>query len=719
MSLRKSLVAGIIFLIGAASAHAGDETRDLLWAAVRNGDAAAIAELLDKGADVNSQNELGITALWIAAGKEKPEIVELLIARGANVNVRDGIWYQTPLSISLREGSEESVKKILAAGAKDLDEAASVAAGSADVARLQLVLDTGKVSQDTLDGILYSTAESKAAVREAFTKAGAKSVPKADPADLKRWTAFAGKYENDNGSSLIIEVADVGLITKSPSGTGSAFRPTGLNSFVPVGSVNSSIMFEQSGEKVTRVVFRRFTSETYFYPAKPVATPTAAARSEDAASKVTAPLNWPQFRGPDATGIGDGQHPPISWDVKSGANIKWKTAIPGLGHSCPVVWEDRVFLTTAVSGEADPKIRTGNYGDVASVDDTTVHTWHVLCLDRGTGEILWNKKVHEGVPKIKRHLKGSQANCTPATDGKRVVACFGPEGLYCFDFAGNQLWSRDLSTIDSSFAMDQKYEWGFGSSPIIHDGLAIVQFDLSRDSFIAAYSLDDGSRVWTTPRDEIPSWSTPTVWRNSQRTEIVTNAAQYARSYDPATGKELWRLAKKSEVTIPAPVPYGDLVFVVSGNRPIQPIIAIKPGASGDISLNGEASESDFVAWSRLRGGPYMPTPIVYGPHLYVCSNAGVVTCYEAATGQQIYRERIGGNSYTASPVAADGRLYFVSEQGEVRVIKAGAEFELLAVNEMGDVCMAVPALSGGMLFIRSQHYLFALSRGAVTAPVD
>ena len=391
--------------------------------------------------------------------------------------------------------------------------------------------------------------------------------------------------------------------------------------------------------------------------------------------------------------------------------MKWKSPIPGMGHSSPVVWGNRVFLTTAISGDPDPKIRTGNYGDVDSVDDATVHTWHVICLNRDTGNILWNNQVYQGVPKIKRHLKGSQANCTPATDGKHVVACFGSEGLYCFDLEGNLRWKRDLSTIDSSFALDQEYEWGFGSSPIIHEGHVIVQFDLSRDSFIAAYALEDGSRVWATPRDEIPSWSTPTAWKNSLRSEIVTNAAQYARSYDPATGKELWRLAKKSEVTVPAPVPAGDLVFIVSGNRPIQPIIAIKPGAEGDISLAGDASTNDFVAWSRMRGGPYMPTPIVYNGHLYVCSNAGVLTCYDAATGQQVYRERMGGVSYTASPVAADGRIYFVSEQGEVRVVKAGVEFELLAVNDLEEVCMSVPAISGGILFIRSQHHLFALER--------
>jgi outer membrane protein assembly factor BamB len=473
-----------------------------------------------------------------------------------------------------------------------------------------------------------------------------------------------------------------------------------------------TLTFERQGDKVTKVISRRFTAETYYFPVKPVAKPTGPPKEGEGDVTVAVATNWPQFRGPAATGVADGQHPPITWDVKTGTNVLWKTPIPGLGHSGPVVWGDSVFLTTAVSsGDADPKIRTGNYGDVESVNDTSEHTWQVLRVDRNTGKILWTRTAFKGVPKIKRHLKGSQANCTPATDGKRLVACFGSEGLYCYDFDGKLLWKRDLSTIDSSFAIDRQYEWGFGSSPVIHDGLVILQFDLSKDSFIAAYSLEDGSRVWSTPRDEIPSWSTPTVWKNSKRTEIVTNAAQYARGYDPATGKELWRLEKKSEIAVPTPVPAGDLIFIVSGNRPIQPIFAIKPGASGDISLKKGQTSNEHIAWSKMRGGPYMPTPIVYGPHLYVCSNAGVVTCYEAKTGKEVYRERIGGESYTASPVAADGQLYFASEQGEVRVVKAGAEFELLAVNDLGDVCMAPPAISGGTLFVRSQHFLFALGR--------
>jgi outer membrane protein assembly factor BamB len=706
-TVRIAFLAAIASLVFAAPALAKDTPRDALWAAVRNGDAKAVRAALDGGADVNARSEIGITALWIAASKGKLDVIDLLLERGADVNARDGIWYQTPLSMSLGGfggfGNAEAVKRFLKAGAKDVDAAALTAAARGNVTLLQLVLDTKKVTQESLDAALHAAPESSKQVREALTKAGAKPLPPADPKDRAAWAALAGTYENDNATALTIKVDNVGLVAGA-----TVYRPAGPDRFVAVGNPDAGLAFERADGKVTRVALRRFTAEYYFYPAKPVAKAVAApARS---VAQVAVGMDWPQFRGPRATGVADGQHPPTTWDVKSGTNVRWKTPIPGLGHSCPIVWGDRVFVTTAISsGDPDPKIRTGNYGDVASVNDVSKHTFQVLCLDRESGKILWTKTAYEGVPKIKRHLKGSQANCTPATDGKRVVACFGSEGLYCYDFEGKQLWKRDLSTIDSSFAIDREYEWGFGSSPVIHDGLVILQFDLSRDSFLAAYSLEDGSRVWATSRDEIPSWSTPTVWTNSQRTEIVTNAAQYARGYDPTTGKELWRLAKKSEVTIPTPVPAGDRVFVVSGNRPIQPIFAIKPGATGDISLKEGETKNDFVAWGTMRGGPYMPTPIVYGPHLYVCSNAGIVTCYDAATGKLLYRERIGGTSYTASPVAADGRLYFVSEQGEVRVVKAGEKFDLLAVNDMGDVCMTNPAISRGALFVRTQHALFAL----------
>jgi outer membrane protein assembly factor BamB len=705
--VRLAAMAGLVFLAGTANPK--DDNRESLWAAVRSGDAKGVKALVDKGVDVNAKNEIGVTALWIAASKGKPEVVGVLLGAGADVNARDGIWYETPLSQAVGDGNVAIVTKLLQAGAKDIDAAAIRATAAGKLPVLRAVLDNGKPRQEALDAALFIAGKENKEIREALEKAEAMALKPAANKDRESWKTLSGTFESDNGGKMTVEVLDTGLAIRRGL-SHLALKPTGTDTFSPLGMDFVTYTFERKGDSVYRVILKQYTAEVSFYrlEVKPVANLAIPPREESAAHAAT-PLNWPSLRGPDASGVADGQHPPLTWDIKTGKNVRWKTSIPGLGHSSPIIWGDRVFVTTALSGDPDPKVRTGNYEDVDSVNDTSKHTWQVLCLDRTTGKILWTQTAFEGVPKIKRHLKGSQANCTPVTDGKRVVACFGPEGLYCYDFQGKLLWKRDLSSIDSSFAMDQKYEWGFGSSPIIYEGLVILQCDLSKDSFIAAYSLEDGSRVWSTSRDEIPSWSSPVVWRNCQRAELVTNASQYARGYDPATGKELWRLAKKSEVTIPMPVVGQDLMYITSGNRPIQPIFAIRPGAIGDVSLQSNEEQNTVIAWSKMRGGPYMPTPILYNKYLYVCSNAGILTCYEADTGREIYKERVGGESYTASPIAADGRLYFTSEQGSVRVVKAGPNFELQAINELGDMCMATPAISDGTLFVRSQHFLFAL----------
>ena len=705
-----SLVCAGVILYGARAVPASDpkaEAREALWSAVRAGDKQAVASILDKGADVNARNEYGITALWIASSKGKTEIIELLLARGADPNARDGIWYQTPLSHSL--GKAENVMVLLKGGVKDIDAAVIATARSGNVAVLRLLLETGRVKEEALAAALFATAEDKKEVREALTQAGAMPMRKVSEKDMEEWKPLAGDYENEYGNAVKIEVKETGLVGTSGL-IRTAYKRIGPDTFAPLGLEESSLTFERKEGKVTRLISRRFTAETVFYPggSKLIPKPPSAPKDVGGMRSVV-PANWPQFRGIDSTGVADGQDPPLVFDAKTGTNILWKKAIPGLGHSCPVIWNDHLFLTTAIGGKTD--IKTGNYGDPKSVEDSSKLKFQVICLDRLSGNILWTRSAHEGVPKIKRHLKGSHANCTVTTDGKRVVACFGAEGLFCYDFEGKQLWKRDLSTLDSSFALEEQYEWGFSASPVLFEDRVILQCDLSKDSFIAAYSLSDGSLLWTTPRDEIPSWSSPVIWRNALRTEIVTNASQYARGYDPRTGKELWRLAKKSEATVPTPVVTPDRAFVASGNRPIQPIFAIRPGASGEISLKPNESSNLSVAWGKLRGGPYMPTPLAYGKYLYTCGNSGMLTCYQAATGEEVYKERIGGGSYTASPVAADGRLYFVSEQGEVRVAKAGPEFELLAVNTVGETCMATPAICGQILYVRTTDSLIAFGR--------
>jgi outer membrane protein assembly factor BamB len=421
--------------------------------------------------------------------------------------------------------------------------------------------------------------------------------------------------------------------------------------------------------------------------------------------------NWPSFRGANATGVAEGKPTPTTWNVEKGENILWKTAIPGLAHASPVIWGDKLFITTAISGNPKPFLRVGLFGDVDSDKDLSKHSWHVYCIDKRSGKILWDKVATEGVPKIKRHIKATHANSTPATDGKYVVAFFGAEGLYCYDTNGKLQWKQDLGLLDSGWFYDPDYQWGMASSPIIYKNLVIVQCDVQKDSFIAAYDLKTGKQVWKTSREEIPSWGTPTIYEGKNRVELITNATRAARSYDPLTGKELWRLSGNPEVTATTPVFGHDLIFIVNHYRPNQPIYAIKPGASGDISLKPDTTSNEFIAWSTQRGGSYMPTPLVYGDYLYICQNQAIVRCLNAKTGEVAYQSRIGeGGSYSASPVAADGKVYLTSEDGAVFVLKAGNKYEQLAKNEMGEVLMATPAISDGMIFVRGQNHLFCIA---------
>jgi outer membrane protein assembly factor BamB len=433
------------------------------------------------------------------------------------------------------------------------------------------------------------------------------------------------------------------------------------------------------------------------------------------ANSVALAQNWPQFRGPLATGVVEGQSTPTTWDASKAQNLRWKTEIPGLSHSSPVVWGDKIFVVTAVSSNAKEETRFGLYGDVAPVKDDPKQTWKVYALDKRTGKILWQQTASEGIPKVKRHPKSTHASSTPATDGKYLIVLFGSEGLYAYDLNGKLLWKQDLGILDSGWFYDPDYQWEHGSSPIIYGNLVIVQADIQKNSFIAAYELKTGKLAWKTPREEIPSWATPTVYPGKARAELIANGSRAIRGYDPLTGKELWRLSPNSEITTPTPFVANDLIFVTSGYAPIQPIYAIKPGATGDISLKDGKDSNDFIAWSKQRGGPYMPTPIVYGDLLYTCSNQGVLSAYNAKTGERVYQERLGGKggAFTSSPVASGGKIYLSSEDGDVFVVKAGPKYELLATNPVGEVMMATPAISDGLVIVRGINHLFAFGEAA------
>jgi outer membrane protein assembly factor BamB len=423
-------------------------------------------------------------------------------------------------------------------------------------------------------------------------------------------------------------------------------------------------------------------------------------------------VDWPSFRGVRASGVAEGFKTPTTWNVEESKGVAWKTPIPGLGHSSPVIWQNRVCVTTALSGKADAELKVGLYGDITPVQDDTEHEWRVMCLDKKSGKVAWTQTAHKGVPVIKRHTKATHANSTLATDGEHLVAFFGSEGLYTYRLSdGKLLWKKSLGVLDSGFFRVAEAQWGFASSPVIHDGRIIIQADVQKNSFIAAFDIKDGNEVWRTARADVPTWSTPGIVQEGARTQLIANGWHEIAGYDFATGKKLWTMNGGGDIPVPTPISAHGLIFITNAHGGLAPIYAIKPNASGDITLASDATSNQHIAWSAPRDGTYMQTPIVYGPHLYASRDNGVLRVYDAATGNRVYEQRMGDGKtgFTASPVAADGKIYFTSEDGDVYVLKAGAAYEVLAQNKMGEVCMATPAISEGRLYFRTRGHLVAI----------
>jgi outer membrane protein assembly factor BamB len=432
-----------------------------------------------------------------------------------------------------------------------------------------------------------------------------------------------------------------------------------------------------------------------------------------------AETNWPSFHGNGAEGMAVETSTVAVWNTEKSENIQWKTAIPGLGHSSPIIWGDRLFVTTAVNPKKTAELKVGLYGDPSSSDDTEAQQWKVYCLSKRTGDVLWTQTAHEGIPKVKRHPKATHANCTMATDGTNVVAFFGSEGLYCYDLDGRLRWQKDFGTLrcdpivynDAPAPEMSDLEWGFASSPIIHGGKVFVQCDILSNGFVAALNVANGVALWRTRRDDTGTWSTPNVCTEGARPQVVVNGWKHMGGYDLETGGEIWRMSGGGDCPVPTPVVWHNLIFLMSAHGPRKPIYAVRADATGDISLPKGASTNEYVAWSVPRGGSYMETPVIYDDHLYTCQVDGVLSCYDAATGKLFYKERLGsgGDGFTASPVASAGKIYFTSEEGNVYVVQPGSEFKVLATNQMNEVCMATPAISEGTIFFRTQGHVVAV----------
>ena len=419
---------------------------------------------------------------------------------------------------------------------------------------------------------------------------------------------------------------------------------------------------------------------------------------------------WSQFRGHRASGLLAGAGLPTRWHVGKQENVRWQTGIKGLGHASPIVWGDRVYLATAVTGgvqELDVKFR----GDVGSASDNGVQQWRLLAIDKATGAVLFNKVGFEGKPKVKRHTKATHCNSTPTTDGKNLVAIFGSEGLFCFDMEGELRWRKDLGPMDAGWFRVKTAQWGFGSSPVIHDGKVVVLCDVQEGSFLAVYRLEDGKELWKRERKDVPTWGTPTIVEHEGKTQILVNGWHHTGAYDFESGEEIWKLQGGGDIPVPTPVTAHGNVFLSNAHGRHSPMRAVRLSARGEITLRKVDDTSEHIPWVHGRKGAYMATPIVVGKNLYSCDGGGVLTCFDAVSGEIHYRERIGqgGGGFSASPVSDGRHLFFAGETGKVFVVKAGDEFSVVAENELDDTCLASPALAGGMLFFRTRFKLIAI----------
>jgi outer membrane protein assembly factor BamB len=412
--------------------------------------------------------------------------------------------------------------------------------------------------------------------------------------------------------------------------------------------------------------------------------------------------NWPQWRGPSGQGTSLEKNLPAEWTANK--NVKWKAPIPGRGHSSPIVWGNRIFLTTAIEQDLVPGAKAVMHmdGDKEFLHPDSVgadhkHLFKVICLNQKTGKILWEQTAFEGTPYDNRHRKSSYASSTPATDGTYVYAFFGTEGLYAYDMEGKLSWKADLGKLGT-------VGMGTGTSPILFNNLVIVQCDEENGvaSFIVGIDKKTGKEVWRTPRKVQVSWSTPLLVNAAKRTQLITSGSEFVIAYAPSTGKELWRHKGVESNAIPSPVANGETVFVSAG-FPAKIVMAINLGANGDLA--------DSVVWKYTKGTAYVPSPILYGDYLYLTSDRGVLTCLDARTGEVKYE---GGRvpipaSFTASPVAFDGKILLTSEDGDTFVVRAGSKHEIIGTNSVNEPVYASPAVADGHIFIRGERNLYCI----------
>ena len=706
--------------------------------AARNGDVEKVQAALSTGIDVNVQSDYGATALFFACDRSQEEVVDLLLKNGADPNIKDSFYDATPVTWSMNKGNQTIILNLLGNGGEQGETFLASAVSGGEVEFTKKILDLKIIEEVALvrarDSAMSLDNEKKREQMLGLFQPLNLPKPKTVELSEEDLARIPGKYANEQ-IKIAVTISDGDAMISFGGGPPAKMIATEKTEF-RLG--NNEFKFRILDGKASSVVCtlgeREFVLDAVVASDLPPSPRAADPSSGDLVEEATAAtssvpenaspskadmaissVNWPGFRGNGSRGVADGQEPPLEFQVDGSAdkNLLWESKIPGLGLSCPTIWGEHIYLTTAVSDGNEGDLKIGLYGDVESVEEENEYEFRVMCLSKKDGSIVWEKTANKAKPAVKRHAKSSHANPTVATDGEHVVAFFGSEGLYCYSKDGDLKWKRDLGLLDSGWFYDADYQWGFASSPAIHEGRVIVQSDIQGQSFIAAFDLKTGEEVWRTERDEIPTWASPVVHSFDDLDMLITNGTKAARGYDAKDGSLLWTLSGNSEIVVPTPSVAHNLIFVASGYAPIRPIYAIKPDSRGDISLTEDANTSESIPWSVKRGGPYMPSPIIYGDYMYCCSNSGILTCYVAETGEQVYKKRMtgegGGLAFTASPLAADGHLFLTAEDGQVVVVKAGAEFELARINQLNQSILATPAISEGAIFFRTQNSLIAV----------
>ena len=706
----RSLPLLLSILIVLAGPVGADEGEALLGAA-RSGDVALLVELLDAGAEIDSTGPYGNSALIVAATQGHDEVVRLLLERGADAEHKEAFYGAGALDMALFNGHPETARILLENGSDGRETAFAAAIRSADLELARAAVESGPFLESMLES-LRAMPMLGAKFKEML--ATIESRPDPEPpvygaTDLER---YVGRFEGWDSAvetvvsleqgSLRISLGGEDPVTLSVFGE-HTFRAAdgdlqvafwGRSGTIEGVAISSAGAAPQS--------MRRSVARVVEGAAARVETPTEPLRAST--------VNWPRFRGSNADGIGDGRDTPIAWDLELGSGVLWQRDLPGLGNSSPIVWGDKVFVTTAVADGIDQTIRTGLTGDGGRVEEAVAHSWRVLAFDKSSGEPLWSTDVGTGVPLTQRHFKATQANSTPVTDGRYVVAVFPTAGLACLDLEGKLLWKHDLGGLNAGAFSDPGVEWGFASSPIIYGSTVILQVDVHEGQYLAAWDLASGEEVWRTARQVAPSWATPTLLSGPAGDELVVNGSTIY-GYDPATGRELWSLGPNSELVIAAPVVGDGVVYVSAGYPPIKPIYALRAGTRGEVSAE-PGKTHDRLVWSHSPGGAYMPTPLLYGGLFYLVHHNGRIVAYDAATGDAVYKRRFSqGGVFTGSPVAVNGKLYLPTEEGMMYVLAAGPEYSELAINEFGEPLMATPAVSDGILLVRTPSRLIALAK--------